>query len=190
VIKDGLMLDVQSLDIEDVKLIRFARHADRRGHFCETYSHIHFAAAGLAIDWVQDNEALSVAAGTIRGLHFQRPPHAQAKLVRAVHGRVFDVAVDLRRGSPQFGHHVGVILDSARAEALLIPEGFAHGYCTLTPNALVQYKVSRRYAPEAEGSLLWRDRDLAIPWPISAADMTIAERDDSAPSLADLVSPF
>jgi dTDP-4-dehydrorhamnose 3,5-epimerase len=182
------MIEVTSLELPDVKLVRFLRHEDTRGHFVETYSAPAFQTAGLPTKWAQDNEAFSSAAGTVRGLHFQTPPQAQAKLVRVVSGRILDVAVDVRRGSPTFGRHVAVTLSADRSEALFIPEGFAHGYCTLSLDALVAYKVSRRYAPDAERSLLWCDPALAIAWPVAAEKAIVSPKDAAAPSLADLNS--
>jgi len=177
------MIEVTPLDLADVKLLRFTRHADARGAFTETYSAPRFAAAGLPDAWAQDNEVYSQAAGTVRGLHFQIAPHGQAKLVRAVSGRIFDVAVDVRPHSATFGRHVGVVLNAERSEALFVPEGFAHGYCTLSLDTVVQYKVTRPYAPEAERALLWCDPALSIMWPVSLAAAVVSQRDAAAPLL-------
>ncbi len=141
-------LDVHSLAIPDVKLIRTPRFSDARGYFCETFQRADFAARGLDNDFVQDNQSRSDRSGTVRGLHFQRPPFAQTKLVRVLRGRIFDVAVDLRRSSPSFGRHVAVELSSEGDEQLLVPAGFAHGFCTLEPDTVVFYKVDQVYSVE------------------------------------------
>jgi dTDP-4-dehydrorhamnose 3,5-epimerase len=180
------MIEVTPLELAEVKLVRFTRHADARGSFVETYSAPRFAAAGLPEAWAQDNEVYSQAAGTVRGLHFQIAPHAQAKLVRAVSGRIFDVAVDVRPHSATFGRHVGVVLNAEHSEALYVPEGFAHGYCTLSLDTVVQYKVTRPYTPEAERSLFWGDPELGIAWPFSAQAAVVSPRDAGAPGLAAL----
>ncbi|MFZ4071375.1 MAG: dTDP-4-dehydrorhamnose 3,5-epimerase [Caulobacterales bacterium] len=180
------MIEVTVLALPEVKLVRLSRHADARGSFMETYSAPHFAAACLPDAWVQDNEVYSQAAGTVRGLHFQVAPHGQGKLVRALSGRILDVAVDVRPQSANFGRHVAVVLNAERSEALFIPEGFAHGYCTLSLDTLVQYKVTRPYAPEAERALFWADPDLGIAWPVSAGAAVVSPRDAQAPSLAAL----
>jgi dTDP-4-dehydrorhamnose 3,5-epimerase len=184
------VIQVTPLALPDVKLVTFHRHEDARGHFVETYSAVAFAAAGLPTAWAQDNEAASASAGTIRGLHFQAPPQAQAKLVRVVSGRILDVAVDVRRASPSYGRHVAVALSADRSEALYIPEGFAHGYCTLSLDAVVHYKVSRPYAPETERALLWCDPDLAIAWPVATDQALISARDAAASPLVALDSGF
>jgi dTDP-4-dehydrorhamnose 3,5-epimerase len=141
-----------------------------------------FARAGLPTDWVQGNESRS-ARNVVRGLHFQRPPHAETKLVRAVHGRVHDVFVDLRRGSPTFGQWDALELSDKSANAVLIPRGFAHGFCALSEEALVSYLVDHVYTPEAEGGLLWNDPALGIAWPIEGAPI-VSEKDRAWPPLS------
>jgi dTDP-4-dehydrorhamnose 3,5-epimerase len=180
------MIEVTPLAMPEVKFLTFRRHADARGHFVETYAAQAFAAAGLPTLWVQDNEAFSAAAGTVRGLHFQTPPHGQAKLVRVVSGRILDVVVDVRRGSPTFGQHTAVALSADRSEALFIPEGFAHGYCTLSLETMVQYKVSRPYAPVAERTVLWCDPALGIAWPVGPEQAIVSARDAAAAPFAAL----
>jgi dTDP-4-dehydrorhamnose 3,5-epimerase len=181
-----MKLEVQPLAIPDVKLIRTQnRFADPRGYFAETYARRDFAAAGIATDFVQDNEVLSVAAGTVRGLHFQSPPFAQAKLVRTVRGRILDVAVDLRRSSPSYRRHVAVELDDRGGEQLLVPAGFAHGYCTLQADTLVSYKVDKVYAPDYDHGIDWSDPSLGIAWPVDRASAVVSDRDRALPRLDD-----
>jgi dTDP-4-dehydrorhamnose 3,5-epimerase len=169
--------------IPEVKLVRPSRHADHRGFFSETFSRRALAQAGIDRDWVQDNHSLSRARGTVRGLHFQAPPHAQAKLVRVVRGAVLDVAVDLRSGRPSFGRHVAMVLDAASGAQLFIPEGFAHGFCTLEPETEIAYKVSAYYEPSHDRALRWDDPDLAIDWPDCADAALLSARDRAAPLL-------
>ncbi|WP_299619688.1 dTDP-4-dehydrorhamnose 3,5-epimerase [Pelagibius sp.] len=183
-------MEVTRLDIPEVCLIRPARHGDHRGFFSETYNKQAFAAAGITEDFVQDNHSLSAAAGTVRGLHFQVPPRAQAKLLRVVQGAVFDVAVDLRHGSPSYGRHVTAMISAAEWNQIFIPAGFAHGFCTMEPDTEVLYKVSDLYAPEAEQGLLWNDPDLGIDWPIGEAGATLSKRDGEFPPLRDLSRVF
>lgn len=176
--------------IPAVKLIRPARHVDHRGFFAETFSRRTLAEAGIGHDWVQDNHSLSRAKGTVRGLHFQVPPFAQAKLVRVVRGAVLDVAVDLRHGSPSYGRHVAAVLDAESGDALYIPEGFAHGFCTLEPDTEVAYKVSEYYAPTHDRGVRWNDRQLAIDWPACADAALLSARDRALPLLGTLPSWF
>ena len=183
-------MEVTRLDIPEVCLLRPARHGDHRGFFSETYNKRAFAEAGITVDFVQDNHSLSAAAGTLRGLHFQVPPRAQAKLLRVVQGTVFDVAVDLRHGSPSYGRHVTAMVSAAEWNQIFIPVGFAHGFCTMEPDTEVLYKVSDFYAPEAEQGLLWNDPDLGIAWPVGKAAATLSERDRGFPPLRDLSRVF
>lgn len=170
-------------------LFRPRRHADGRGWFHETHSDRRFDAAGLNVRFVQDNQAWSRAAGTVRGLHFQNPPRAQAKLVSCIVGRILDYVVDIRRASPTFGRAMAVELTGA-GEQLFVPEGFAHGYVTLTPDALMAYKVSCPYAPEAEGGIAWNDPDLDLAWPLDGMAPILSDRDADLPPLARLDSAF
>lgn len=180
---------VQALAIPEVKLITPTRHADARGYFSETYNARALRDAGVDVAFVQDNESLSRPAGVVRGLHFQIPPFAQAKLVRVVKGRVFDVAVDIRVGAPTYGRHVTVELDGERGEQVLVPEGFAHGLMTLVPDTVVAYKVSDFYAPDHDRGILWNDPELGIPWPMGAGRATVSDRDVRQPRFRDL-DPF
>jgi len=182
-------MDVTRLAIPDVVILKPAKHGDHRGFFSETYSKQAFAAAGIDADFVQDNHSLSGEAGTVRGLHFQVPPRAQAKLLRVVRGAVFDVAVDLRWGSPTYGQHVSAVISAAAWNQIFIPAGFAHGFCTLEPGSEVLYKVNEFYAPEAEQGLLWNDPDLGIDWPDDAGAV-VAERDRGWPARRELSRVF
>jgi dTDP-4-dehydrorhamnose 3,5-epimerase len=183
-------MDVIETLIPDVKLIRMRRHVDERGFFSETYSARALAAAGIACGFVQDNHSLSAASGTVRGLHFQIPPHAQAKLVRVVRGAVLDVAVDLRFGSPTFGRHVAATLSAAEWNMLFIPEGFAHGFCTLSPETEVVYKASAHYEPTHDRGIAWNDPVLGIDWPVEAARAIVSAKDQRLPGFASLMPWF
>jgi dTDP-4-dehydrorhamnose 3,5-epimerase len=160
------------------------RHHDQRGYFQRWYDRESFARAGLPTEWVQGNESESVY-GVVRGLHFQRPPHAETKLVRAVSGTVFDVFVDLRRGSPSYGEWDGVELSAERGNLVLVPKGFAHGFCVVSDRAVVSYLVDTAYAPQAEGGLAWHDPALAISWPLTGPPI-LSDRDRAWPRLAAL----
>jgi dTDP-4-dehydrorhamnose 3,5-epimerase len=173
-----------------VKLIRTPVHRDERGWFSETYSRAGLAALGIDHEFVQDNQSLSKAAGVVRGLHFQRPPFAQAKLVRCVSGRAWDVAVDLRAGSPTHANWVGCELAPETGLQLYVPVGFAHGVVSLEADTVMEYKVSAAYAPESEGGLAWDDPDLAVPWPLGGCDPILSDRDRALPRLAAFESPF
>ncbi len=166
---------------------------DSRGFFLETWSRAAFAAAGLDYDFVQDNHARSGPAGVLRGLHFQLPPAAQAKLVRVTSGAVFDVAADLRKGSPTFGAWYGAILSAGNFRQMLIPRGFAHGYLTLVPDTEFLYKVDAPYAPDRDAGLAWDDPDLAVAWPLAEhgiAAPVLSDKDRRLPGLANFLSPF
>lgn len=166
------------------------RFADSRGWFSETYQRDRFRAAGVGADFVQDNQSYSAPAGTLRGIHFQTPPHAQAKLVRCLKGRIWDVAVDLRGGSPTYGRWVAAELTAGRGEQLFIPAGYGHAFLTLEPDCEVAYKVDDFYAPECDGGIRWDDPDLAIAWPLPIAAPELSEKDARLPLLKDFVSPF
>lgn len=171
-------------------LVVARRFADPRGVFTETYSEHDFAALGIPERFVQDNESRSTAAGTVRGMHFQAPPRAQAKLVRVLSGAILDVAVDLRRSSENYGRHLAVGLDAEHGNALYVPAGFAHGFCTLVPDTVVAYKVSAPYAPDLERCIAWDDPDLALPWPFGPDRAVLSEKDRQAPKLRDLPACF
>jgi dTDP-4-dehydrorhamnose 3,5-epimerase len=179
-------LAIRPLALAEVKLVSAGRASDGRGYFAETYVRRDFAAAGIPHEFVQDNLSLSRAAGTVRGLHFQIPPFAQAKLVRVLRGRVFDVCVDLRRSSPRYGKHAVIELAAGGNDQLFVPAGFAHGFCTLEPDTEVFYKVDAVYSAEHERGLDWSDPALAIAWPVSKGDAILSDKDAALPRLADL----
>jgi dTDP-4-dehydrorhamnose 3,5-epimerase len=160
--------------------------ADARGSFTETYSRRMLATLGIADEFVQDNQSLSVKRGTVRGLHLQVQPHAQGKLVRVLRGRILDVAVDLRPGSATLHQHVAVELSASEGTQIWVPIGFAHGFCTLEPNTEVLYKVTDFYDPGTERSIRWDDPSLGIRWPVTAADATLSDKDRVAALLAEL----
>jgi dTDP-4-dehydrorhamnose 3,5-epimerase len=170
-------------------LITPQRFGDQRGFFAETYSRRVYTDMGLDDEFVQDNHSLSAAVGTVRGLHFQAPPRAQAKLVRCGRGAIFDVAVDIRRGSPTYGRWVGFTLSADNGAQLYVPAGFAHGFATLEPNSEIIYKCSDYYAPETEGALRWDDSDIGIDWPVTG-EAILSPKDASGPLLTDFNSPF
>jgi len=161
-----------------------------RGFFCETFNERAFAQqAGIRCRFVQDNQSLSRRIGTVRGLHFQTQPFAQDKLVRVGRGRILDVAVDIRRDSPNFRRHVAVELSAANGRQLFIPAGFAHGFCTLEEDTEVLYKASAFYSPQHDAGILWCDPELAIPWPVASGEAVLSDSDRGRPLLADLHRP-
>jgi len=183
-------IDVKPLAIPEVVLITPPIFRDPRGFFSETYNSTMLAAAGIRQAFVQDNHALSRSKGVLRGLHFQVDPHAQGKLVRVVRGAIFDVAVDIRRGSPTYGRHVAATLSAENWAQLWVPVGFAHAYCTLEPDTEVIYKVTDFYAPECDRGLAFDDPDLGIAWPIAAAEAILSDKDRRHPRLRDLPAFF
>jgi dTDP-4-dehydrorhamnose 3,5-epimerase len=173
-----------------VKLIETRRFGDDRGWFMESYSQKRYAELGVGVGFCQDNHSMSRPVGVLRGLHFQRPPHAQDKLVRCVHGRIWDVAVDVRRASPTYGKWVAAELSAENGRQLFVPVGFAHGFITLEPDTEVEYKVSDFYAADCEGGLIWNDPDLALPWPTPPQGPTLSDKDVILPRLTEFLSPF
>jgi dTDP-4-dehydrorhamnose 3,5-epimerase len=183
-------MQVEALKIPDVKLVTLKRFADARGYFCETYNARAFKAAGIACDFVQDNESCSAIKGTVRGLHFQAPPFAQAKLVRVLKGAILDVAVDARKASPTYGKWVSARLDAENGASLFVPAGFLHGFITLEASAIVAYKVDAFYSRECDGAVRWNDPDLGIDWGEGAKRAVLSDKDANAQSWADFESPF
>jgi dTDP-4-dehydrorhamnose 3,5-epimerase len=179
-------MQVQRFDIADVLLLTPKRHGDARGWLSEVYSRRALEQVGLSDDFVQDNHAFSALAGTVRGLHLQAPPHAHAKLVRCTRGRVFDVVVDVRPGSPSFGRWASAELSAENGAMLYAPRGFAHGYCTLEPDCEVLYKLTDFYAPHAERGVVWNDPAIGIDWPVTAEAAVLNARDRALPPLAAL----
>ena len=183
-------MDVIETAIPAVKLIRPRRFADARGFFCETWNSRRMAEAGIDIAFVQDNHSYSAEAGTVRGLHYQRPPHAQTKLVRVARGRIRDVAVDVRVGSSTYGQWVAEELSAENGAQLLVPQGFLHGFVTLEPDTDVIYKVDAHYAPDCDGAVRFDDPSLAIDWGIDPARAVLSTKDAAAPAFASFASPF
>ncbi len=183
-------MKVIETSIPDVKMIIPIKHGDDRGFFSEIYNRRAFAEAGIDLDFVQDNHSFSAQKGTIRGLHFQTPPYALDKLVRVVRGRIFDVAVDLRKDSPSFGQHVTAIISAEEWNQILVPIGFAHGFCALEPNTEVIYKVTNYYAPAHDKGLVWNDPELNIEWPISVDEAILTDRDKMLPRFSELTDFF
>lgn len=179
---------IEQTALEGVLILTPQRFGDDRGWFSETWSAARMRAAGLEVNFVQDNQSMSAAVGTLRGLHYQAPPHAQDKLVRCTAGLIFDVAVDFRAGSPGFGLWVGVELSPQNGRQLLVPKGFLHGFVTRAPNSEVQYKCSDVYAPDCDGAVRWDDPDIGIDWGVSTP--ILSAKDAVAPLLRDVVSPF
>ena len=181
---------VMQTEIADVKLIVPRIHRDRRGFFSETYNKAGLTSLGTNLEFVQDNHSLSAERGVVRGLHFQIPPFAQDKLVRVIRGSVFDVAVDIRRGSPTYGKHVARVISVADWNQFLVPAGFAHGFCTLEANTEVIYKVTNYYSPEHDRGMLWNDPDLGIAWPVAENEAILSDKDKKQPRFRDLPKYF
>lgn len=184
------MLSVEPTIIPEVRIVTPRRFGDRRGFFSETYSRQHFFEAGIDTEFVQDNHSLSATVGTVRGLHFQSEPFAQAKLIRVVRGSILDVAVDIRRSSPTYGKHVAVELSAENGRQLFVPVGFAHGFCTLESDTEIEYKVSAYYSAANDHGLAWNDPDLKIAWPVDPARAVLSDKDCRQPTLAELPAYF
>lgn len=182
-------MQVEATELPGVMILTPRRFGDVRGFFAESWSRKVMAGLGLDYDFVQDNHSVSVQVNTVRGLHFQAPPHAQAKLVRCGRGCLFDVAVDIRRGSPTYGLWVGVELSQDNGRQLLIPEGFLHGFATRAPDTEIVYKCTDYYAPAADGAVLFDCADIGIDWGLTG-DPILSDKDAAAPTLADFTSPF
>jgi len=174
--------------IPDLLLIEFDVHADARGYFVESYNRKAFHELGLAVEFIQDNISSS-SRGTLRGLHYQLNPHAQGKLVRVTQGQVFDVAVDIRKGSPWYGRWVGVELSEENKKALYIPPGFAHGFYVQSERAQCMYKCTDLYAPQVDRGIIWNDADIGIAWPL-AGELILSEKDKVRPRLCEADNNF
>lgn len=181
-------MQIEETILSGVLILTPQRHGDARGFFSESWNHARMAAAGLEYDFVQDNHSLSDVVGTLRGLHYQSPPHAQAKLVRCGRGSLWDVAVDFRMGSPTFGQWVGVDLTPENGRQLLIPAGFLHGFVTREAGTEIIYKCTDYYAPDCDGAVAWDDPDIGIDWGVNAP--VLSEKDAAAPKLSEVSSPF
>jgi dTDP-4-dehydrorhamnose 3,5-epimerase len=180
------MINVQELAIPDVKLLMPTVHRDDRGYVTEIVHEKQLEELGLAIKLVQENQSRSTHKFTVRGLHFQKPPNAQAKFVRILHGRALDVVVDLRPRSKTYGRHVAVMLSEDEIAQLFVPAGFAHGFCTLADDTVILYKMSSFYAPASEGGVLWNDPDLGIDWPVKEGEAILSGKDVKLPRFKDL----
>ena len=178
-------MDIQATSIPEVKIIAPKKFGDARGFFSETYNQRAFHEAGIRDVWIQDNHSMSGPRGTVRGLHYQIAPVAQAKLVRVVKGAILDVAVDIRRGAPTYGRHVACEISAEKWNQIYVPAGFAHGFCTLTPDTEVLYKVTELYSRDHEFGILWNDPALAIDWPVKAAEALLSDKDKVQPRFAD-----
>ncbi|MEP2473701.1 MULTISPECIES: dTDP-4-dehydrorhamnose 3,5-epimerase [Rhodobacterales] len=183
-------MQIEQTKLPGVLLITPKRFGDARGFFSESWSKRQMADAGLDHDWVQDNHSLSMQVGTVRGLHFQSPPHAQDKLVRCGRGVLYDVAVDIRRGSPTYGQWVGAELSFENGKQLLVPAGFLHGFATRAPETEIIYKCSDYYAPDCDGAVRFDCPDIGIDWGLDGLEPVLSEKDAAASGLAEFDSPF
>jgi dTDP-4-dehydrorhamnose 3,5-epimerase len=183
-------MQVEATALAGCVILTPRRFGDERGFFSETWSRRLLAEHGIDIDFVQDNHSISQRAGTVRGLHFQSPPHAQAKLVRCGRGRLFDVAVDIRRGSPTYGRWFGIELSFENGRQLFVPAGFLHGFVTREPDTEIVYKCSDYYAPDCEGAVRFDDPDLGIDWGLDAGEAVLSPKDAAAPRLAEIDNRF
>ncbi|MDB5693699.1 MAG: dTDP-4-dehydrorhamnose 3,5-epimerase [Alphaproteobacteria bacterium] len=183
-------MKIRRLGIPDLAEIIPARHGDHRGFFSEVWNAAALAAEGIDVGFVQDNHSYSAEAGVLRGLHYQEPPFAQAKLVRVTRGAIFDVAVDIRHGSPTFGGWVGLTISAADWNQIYVPEGFAHGFVTLEPDCEVLYKVSAPYSREHDRSIRFEDPAIGIEWPFAGTTPIVSDKDRTAPLLADVGPAF
>lgn len=184
------MLDITSLAIPDILELKPRKFGDDRGFFSETFHRDRLRDGGIALDFMQDNQSFSAEVLTLRGLHYQEPPFAQAKLVRVLRGRILDVAVDIRAGSPTFGRWVGLELSADAFNQLLVPVGFAHGFLTLEPDTEVFYKVTAPYSPAHDRSIRYDDPDIGIDWPLGDRSPVLSAKDAQAARLADCKTPF
>ncbi len=183
-------MNIVDTEIEGLKIIEPRIFGDARGYFFESFSERDFAEqTGMSVRFVQDNESKSKY-GVVRGLHFQKPPYAQAKLVRVVYGKVLDVAVDIRRDSKTYGHHVAVELSGENHRQLFLPKGMAHGFAVLSDEVIFQYKCDEYYHPETEGAIAWNDATLAIDWKVPSSKVLLSEKDSHHPLFNDFISPF
>ena len=183
-------MKVEALAIPEVKVLTPRKFEDQRGFFSEVYSRDVLAGAGIGLEFVQDNQSYSRSAGTLRGLHFQLPPFEQAKLVRVLRGRILDVAVDIRTGSPSFGRHAMAEISAEAWNQIFIPAGFAHGFVTLQDDTEILYKVSKPYSAAHDRGILWSDPRLGIAWPLSAAGPILSDKDERLPLLENLPACF
>lgn len=183
-------MNISTLAIDGLLLIEPTRIGDARGFFSETFRADRFEAAAGLVAFVQDNQSLSAARGTVRGLHYQKAPRAQGKLIRVVRGSILDVAVDIRHGSPTYGRHVAVELSAENWRQLWVPAGFLHGFCTLADDTEVIYKVTDYYSREHDAGVRWNDPDIGIAWPVAEAQAQLSDKDRTAPLLREIGQQF
>lgn len=184
-------MEIRTFDIEGPFLVEPKLFSDDRGYFYESYHAERFnAAAGRVVNFVQDNQSFSATKGTVRGLHYQSPPHAQAKLVRCLSGSIIDIIVDVRTGSPTFGQNIRVELTGENHHQLFVPTGFLHGFSTQEPNSLISYKVTDVYAPDCDGSVMWNSPSLGLDWAVSDGKGLLSQKDSQAPDFENWTSPF
>ncbi|NEP42525.1 MAG: dTDP-4-dehydrorhamnose 3,5-epimerase [Okeania sp. SIO2H7] len=182
-------MEIKPLKLQGSYEITLNPRRDDRGYFMRIYDEEIFKESGLTVNWVQENQSLSKKKGIVRGLHFQKPPHSETKLVRVVMGEILDVFVDLRKNSPTYGQWDAIKLSESNQKAVYIPKGFAHGFCTVEAPALVLYKVDCSYHPESEGGIFWNDESIGIKWPIETPSY-ISKKDSNLGSLKEFSSPF
>ena len=183
-------MEIERTSLSDVLLFTPKRHGDPRGYFCEVFRDDVFARNAGPVSFVQDNHSRSARKGTLRGLHYQKKPFAQGKLVRVTRGAILDVAVDIRHGSPTFGQHVAVELSEENGRQLWIPPGFLHGLCTLTDDTEVLYKVTAYYSGPHDAGVVWNDPDIGVPWPAMTEGYVLSPKDEAAPRLRDIGAQF
>jgi dTDP-4-dehydrorhamnose 3,5-epimerase len=183
-------LEIIATEIPAIKIIIPKLFLDHRGFFSETYNQRTLSEAGIEMDFVQDNHSLSAEKGVLRGMHYQLEPYGQDKLVRVIRGRIFDVAIDIRRGSPTFGKHVSITLRAEDWKQILVPKGFAHGFVTLEPHTEVIYKVTNYYSPSSERGIVWNDPQLNIPWPVLPDQVILSEKDKRWPKFSEATDFF
>ena len=183
-------MEIHSLSLPEVKVIIPKKFGDNRGYFSETYNTKSLSANNLNLEFVQDNQSHSVEKNVLRGLHFQSPPFAQDKLVRCLSGSFLDVAVDIRKESPNYGKYITEVISSENFKQILVPKGVAHGILTLEPNTILLYKVTDYYSAENDLGLLWNDESLCIPWGVDHSDVITSDKDKNQPNFKDFVSPF
>jgi len=183
-------MEFRTFDVEGPLEIRPRKIADDRGYFSEIFRVDEFAMQSAPVEFVQDNQSLSIRTGTVRGIHFQSHPYAQGKLVRCLAGKLFDVAVDLRRGSPSYGRWVSALLSPDENNQLWIPVGFGHAFCTLEPNSIISYRVTSYYSAQNDKGVAWNDPEIAVEWPDVADPQTLSAKDRNQPQLCDLPAYF
>ena len=183
-------MKISSLSIPDIKIIETEKFGDSRGYFSETFNTKELISNGIELNFIQDNQSLSVDKNVIRGLHFQSPPFAQDKLLRCLTGSIMDVAVDIRKNSPTYGKHITKLISSESFEQILVPIGFAHGFVTLEENTTVLYKVTNYYSAENDHGIHWNDKDLKIDWGIDESDAILSDKDKTQKTFKDLRTPF